>query len=127
MSRDPTSFESFSSGINRISSYVASNLHKKRTHSVSNTSLVDQHYSEQVVEEEEEEEIDRETVTFAAFDTLDQTKSCLMIGYQDGFQVWDITSPDNVHEICSIRDKETLGAVSCIHLLRHVQNTLAIV
>ncbi|RCH97349.1 Breast carcinoma amplified sequence 3, partial [Rhizopus stolonifer] len=87
----------------------------------------DQHYSEQVVEEEEEEEIDRETVTFAAFDTLDQTKSCLMIGYQDGFQVWDITSPDNVHEICSIRDKETLGAVSCIHLLRHVQNTLAIV
>ncbi|KAG1464806.1 hypothetical protein G6F56_005008 [Rhizopus delemar] len=89
--------------------------------------FVDQHYSEQVVEEEEEEEIDRETVTFAAFDTLDQTKSCLMIGYQDGFQVWDITSPDNVHEICSIRDKETLGAVSCIHLLRHVQNTLAIV
>jgi len=29
---------------------------------------------------------------------------CLLLGYHDGFQIWDITHPDNVHEIVSIRD-----------------------
>lgn len=129
---DPTSFESLSSGISRISSYVASNLPKKRSSmTTTNTILYNQpsqrRFLEEIVleqeeEEEEEEEEDKntDTVTFACFEKLNNKRiSCLLLGYQNGFQLWDITNPDNVHEICSIRDKETFGTVSCIHLINN--------
>ncbi|KAJ1564884.1 hypothetical protein HK405_013711, partial [Cladochytrium tenue] len=29
---------------------------------------------------------------------------CLMLGYSDGFQVWDATDTDDVREVCSVRD-----------------------
>ncbi|KAI9262001.1 hypothetical protein BY458DRAFT_515538 [Sporodiniella umbellata] len=79
------------------------------------------------MEEKEEKEENTETVTFAAFETLSQGVSWLILGYQGGFQVWNITSPDNVHEVCSIRDKKILGAVSHIHLLKQVPDMPLIV
>ncbi|KAI7828843.1 hypothetical protein BC939DRAFT_51716 [Gamsiella multidivaricata] len=57
-----------------------------------------------------------DVVLFSAFDWIDSgsiTKSrtsrrfCLLLGYADGFQIWDITHPDNIHEIVSIRNSET--------------------
>lgn len=42
---------------------------------------------------------------------------CLLLGYHDGFQIWDITNPDNIHEICSIRDEEAFGTVSFMHII----------
>lgn len=42
---------------------------------------------------------------------------CLLLGYHDGFQIWDITNPDNIHEICSIRDEESFGTVSFMHII----------
>lgn len=68
-----------------------------------------------------------DTVTFASFDKLEyktnsrkrpESISCLLLGYHDGFQIWDITNPDNVHELCSIRDKELFGTVSFIHIIK---------
>ncbi|KAG1133355.1 hypothetical protein G6F42_001503 [Rhizopus arrhizus] len=77
-------------------------------------------------EEEEEEDKNADTVTFACFEKLNNKRiSCLLLGYQNGFQLWDITNPDNVHEICSIRDKEIFGTVSCIHLINN--DSLAII
>jgi len=66
------------------------------------------------------------TPTYAAFDTLSvrrkdqkgQTRvKCLMIGYQDGFQIWDVSDPDNIHELCSIRDEDQFANVTTIHSL----------
>lgn len=77
---------------------------------------------ENSIAEEENDMEDVDTVTFAAFDKLeyrDSTSiSCLLLGYGDGFQLWDITNPDNVHELCSIRDKELFGTVSYIHIVK---------
>lgn len=90
-----------------------------------------QQFLEEIVTEEEQvidEDRDMDTITFASFDKLNKSISCLLLGYQDGFQLWDITSPDNVHEVCSIRDKETFGTVSCIHLLNQTsQDTFLVI
>ncbi|KAG1453622.1 hypothetical protein G6F56_007522 [Rhizopus delemar] len=126
--RDPTSFESISSGISKLSSYVTSNLSKKRNmmpNPATAASLFENQqpqpqFSEEIIEEVQEEE-DADIITFASFDKL-RTVSCLLLGYQDGFQLWDITSPDNVHEICSIRDKDSFGLVSGIHLLNQTKD-----
>lgn len=67
---------------------------------------------------------DADTITFASFEKLeyrDKTMSCLLLGYHDGFQLWDITNPDNVHELVSIRDKEAFGVVSFIHIVQGQQ------
>jgi hypothetical protein len=81
------------------------------------------------VEDDLEEDVD--TITFSSFEKLeykDSTSiSCLLLGYHDGFQLWDITNPDNVHEIYSIRDKEVFGTISFMHILNDKQDaTLAI-
>lgn len=81
-----------------------------------------QQQQQQRKEEEEEELNDMEgydTITYASFDKLEYMNlSCLLLGYHDGFQLWDITNPDNVHELCSIRDKDLFGTVSYIHLVK---------
>lgn len=82
------------------------------------------------VEDDLEEEAD--IITFSSFEKLDYENgvsiSCLLLGYHDGFQLWDITNPDNVHEVYSIRDKDRFGTVSFMHILNDKKNaTLAIV
>jgi hypothetical protein len=41
----------------------------------------------------------------------------LTIGYHDGFQIWDVSHPDNIHELCSIRDEDLFANVTAIHSL----------
>ncbi|KAF9429785.1 hypothetical protein BGZ94_009479 [Podila epigama] len=49
-----------------------------------------------------------DAVRFSAFDWIDSARHrttrrfCLLLGYADGFQIWDITHPDNIHEIVSV-------------------------
>ncbi|KAI8058653.1 uncharacterized protein B0P05DRAFT_559344 [Gilbertella persicaria] len=127
--RDPTSLESISSGISRLSSYVASNLPKRKSTHLITPPFMDPYYQQPVIEPEEqanEEMEEMDIVTFGAFETLDPSISCLLLGYHDGFQIWDVTNPDNVHEICSIRDKDTFGTVSFMHLVQP-NHTLVIV
>ncbi|KAI8886992.1 hypothetical protein K501DRAFT_213041 [Backusella circina FSU 941] len=127
--RDPTSLESISSGISRLSGYVASNLPKRRQ------SAPVEHYApfiqDEPAEKEEEHEEPTDTITFATFSKLNiqsDTRNCLLLGYQDGFQVWDISNPDNIHELCSLRNKEMFGIVTFIHYLDNSdEQTLVIV
>ncbi|KAF1799995.1 hypothetical protein FB192DRAFT_1449478 [Mucor lusitanicus] len=146
--RDPTSFESISSGISRISSYVTSNLPKRKSSSM--PSPFDPHYQQYQAQQQAQQQQqqaqqqqpamvddvlddmdDADTITFASFEKLeyrDKTMSCLLLGYHDGFQLWDITNPDNVHELVSIRDKEAFGVVSFIHIVQGQQEpVLAII
>jgi hypothetical protein len=173
--RDPTSLESLSSGISRISSYVTSNLPKKRASLPSFLPPFDPQYNPQymygvpqaipvtvspqaseshisgTISRDVDPSLDGHTTpTYAAFDTLSvrrkdqkgQTRyatpflgsakrilsklltsfhcarvKCLMIGYQDGFQIWDVSNPDNIHELCSIRDEDQFANVTTIHSL----------
>ncbi|KAI8336064.1 hypothetical protein EDC96DRAFT_579018 [Choanephora cucurbitarum] len=133
--RDPTSLESISSGISKLSNYVASNLPRRKSSHIM-TSPFDLYYQQQMIDtmaedntlpHEDLEEMD--TITFGIFDQLEHQErhiSCLLLGYQDGFQIWDITNPDNVHEICSVRDKDAFGTVSLMHIIQSTQ-TVAIV
>ncbi|KAF9546007.1 Breast carcinoma amplified sequence 3 [Mortierella hygrophila] len=56
-----------------------------------------------------------DVVHFSAFDWIDagpmaknrtSRRFCLLLGYADGMQIWDITHPDNIHEIFSARDPD---------------------
>lgn len=83
------------------------------------------------MEEEEEEEVNDmegfDTITYASFDKLeykDNNLSCLILGYHDGFQLWNISNPDNVHELSSIRDKDLFGTVSFIHIVKAEEGPL---
>jgi hypothetical protein len=66
--RDPTSLESISSGISRLSGYVTSNLPKRRQ------SAPVEHYApfiqDEPVEKEEDHEEPTDTITFATFSKL---------------------------------------------------------
>ncbi|KAI9312209.1 hypothetical protein BX666DRAFT_1989627 [Dichotomocladium elegans] len=145
--RDPTSLEFISSNLTRLSSYVASNFPKRRTNTFHNDmqpsflSYQTQHNADTamvppsptpvnqlpldgVSKSVEEDGLDK--VTFAAFQTMDSPRPdagvslrtlCLLLGYQDGFQIWDVSNPDNIHEICSIRDEEAFGTVAYLHII----------
>lgn len=40
----------------------------------------------------------------------DTVRLLLVLGYTDGFQIWDLQDPANVHEICSKQDKAVVQA-----------------
>jgi hypothetical protein len=42
------------------------------------------------------------------------SQAVLMLGYPDGFQIWDVSSVDNIHELVSIKDEKELGEVTYI-------------
>ncbi|KAI7855922.1 hypothetical protein BDC45DRAFT_567880 [Circinella umbellata] len=133
--RNPTSLEYLSSGLNWVSDQLTSNLQKRQ----SNTSLFTQqeqhgphlqnlthchdHYDhpQQQPLRGVTTSSDNEIVTFAAFQNvhrslLSSPSLLLLLGYRNGFQVWDVTSPENVHETCSLRD-QTIGDVHGMHIL----------
>ncbi|RUS15236.1 hypothetical protein BC938DRAFT_477042, partial [Jimgerdemannia flammicorona] len=57
-------------------------------------------------------------VTISHAPTLPRRRRfCLFLGYPDGFQIWDVTDPDNVHEVCSIRNEERIGQVACLQVV----------
>ncbi|KAI7857174.1 hypothetical protein BDC45DRAFT_566699 [Circinella umbellata] len=138
--RDPTSLEFISSGLSRFSSYVASNLPKRKSSFPYNDPNLFAYLQQQqqnqppppppspatpmsssLDDKQQQESVDDETdkVTYSAFQKLDgdARSLCLLLGYADGFQVWNIANPDNIHEMCSIRDDENFGVVSCLHVL----------
>ncbi|KAI9498022.1 hypothetical protein BDB00DRAFT_800701 [Zychaea mexicana] len=135
--RDPTSLEFISSGLSRFSSYVASNLPKRKpsfpyndpalftyqppppppSPSTPISSSLEDNNKQNQQQHDVEDELDK--VTYAVFQKMDGDARSLwlLLGYADGFQVWDIANPDNIHEMCSIREDEAFGVVSHLHLL----------
>jgi hypothetical protein len=41
----------------------------------------------------------------------------LLLGYADGFQIWNVTDSKNIHEIWSVRDFVDLRECICVRLL----------
>ncbi|KAF9203977.1 hypothetical protein BGZ49_005838 [Haplosporangium sp. Z 27] len=131
--RDPSALESLSSVLTGVSSYVANTLptsfsmpSRGFTTSPSSPSLssnpTSSYYypaaqgSTNPLLGSHQDNIcvltNGDVVQFSAFDWIDSGNStkirtsrrfCLLLGYADGFQIWDITHPDNIHEITSIR------------------------
>ncbi|CAG8443758.1 952_t:CDS:10 [Cetraspora pellucida] len=141
--RDPSALESISSAIYELSSYVAyslptslTSLRKTATNATNPTNDFKApinyhkgHLSHQFAGDMDSVpdglfEKKRDVITYAAFDEIltcsndayksAKNQSVLFLGYPDGFQIWDISSADNIHEIISIRDEENLGRVICI-------------
>ncbi|KAI9316622.1 hypothetical protein BX666DRAFT_1945148 [Dichotomocladium elegans] len=65
-----------------------------------------------------------EPVTFSMFqEIVDKPPGLyLMLGYGNGFQLWNVSNPGNVHEVCSIRGNTQFGAVKFMHILTAPQN-----
>ncbi|KAG0210436.1 hypothetical protein BGX28_009345, partial [Mortierella sp. GBA30] len=134
--RDPSALESLSSVITGVSSYVANTLpapfsmpargftSPSSPNFPGNTSspyyypaaqgsanpLLGNHQDQVCVL------TNGDVVLFSAFDWIEsgavgknkiQRRFCLLLGYADGFQIWDITHPDNIHEIASVRNAES--------------------
>ncbi|KAI9495760.1 hypothetical protein BDB00DRAFT_192295 [Zychaea mexicana] len=142
--RDSTSLEYISSGLSWVSLYLASNIQRRRSngsfsltqqqqHDPHLQKLIDQHQQHNGgdkknnessscsnVETSQSHSDDSELVTFATFQIQDFLSSSssllLLLGYKNGFQIWDVTSPENVHETCSIRDT-TASVVQYMHIL----------
>ncbi|KAI8360617.1 hypothetical protein B0O80DRAFT_208002 [Mortierella sp. GBAus27b] len=132
--RDPSAFESLSSVLTGVSSYVTNNLPASLSGTKglttpsspgfppnstnayyyppiqgSSNSLLGGNQDNLCVLTK------GDVVLFSAFDWIDsgnlpKNKSsrrfCLLLGYADGFQIWDLTHPDNIHEIASVRNIE---------------------
>ncbi|KAG0346931.1 Breast carcinoma amplified sequence 3 [Podila humilis] len=129
---DPSALESLSSVLTGVSSYVANTLptsFSMPTRGFTSPSNQDhqgnpnsthpyhsgqsQHANPLLGQENVYMLTNGDAVRFSAFDWIDsgdRNKStrrfCLLLGYVDGFQIWDITHPDNIHEIVSVREKE---------------------
>ncbi|CAI2179889.1 2623_t:CDS:2 [Funneliformis geosporum] len=66
----------------------------------------------------------KDVIVYAGFDEIvfassnkpyaSVSQSVLMLGYPDGFQIWNVSSVDNIHELVSIRDEEKIGEVTYI-------------
>ncbi|KAG0238977.1 Breast carcinoma amplified sequence 3 [Actinomortierella wolfii] len=136
--RDPSALESLSSVLTGVSSYVANTLpasfslpsrgftSPSGTVNQNSTSPV---HPFQTSPGHTQENIgvlgSGDVVLFSAFDWMETVSSprskparrfCLLLGYSDGFQIWDITHPDNIHEIISIRQQQE-GEVSFLKIL----------
>ncbi|KAF0453413.1 autophagy-related protein 18f isoform x2 [Gigaspora margarita] len=138
--RDPSALESISSAIYELSSYVAyslptslTSLRKTPVNSINDyQSSINYHkgqLSHQFTGDVDSVpdglfEKKKDVIVYAAFDEIltcsndayksAKNQSVLFLGYPDGFQIWDISSADNIHELISIRDEENLGQVICI-------------
>ncbi|KAI8334816.1 hypothetical protein BC941DRAFT_432220 [Chlamydoabsidia padenii] len=155
--RDPTSFETLSSGLSRLSSYVSSNLPKIKTSTTYPPAYAPPQdpqllfYQQQLLQQQvaaaaaattgpthtnvdsdtasssdppshkKQHQQDKvEVITVASFEKVDTLSSglisCLLLGYEHGFQLWNVTQPDNIHELVSVR-KDSLGTVIQLHVL----------
>ncbi|ORY03611.1 hypothetical protein K493DRAFT_311645 [Basidiobolus meristosporus CBS 931.73] len=127
--RDPTSLHSISSVLHGISSYVAHSLPESLSR-VKRTSLgVDTpcnavrgaHGESGTLTPER-----KKVVAYASFnwitgyfshdgaDSGPQRKPCLLLGYNDGFQIWDLSDTDNICEMASVRSNTEIRSIEAL-------------
>lgn len=82
-------FESYFQG---ISSYLPSSIKKTFPSRVTPASSMEE----------------KDSIISASFDRLEitngQSHQCLILTFVNGFQIWDLQNPENVHELCSRRE-----------------------
>ncbi|KAG9285896.1 hypothetical protein G9A89_013321 [Geosiphon pyriformis] len=144
--RDPSTFESISSALYGLSSYIPSSLASLRK-VAGNASVDINSYQNQgnpysdYLSPHLATEVDtlsqgvgdlafgikKAIIVYAAFDEIESVvlgarigsakRSVLLLGYPDGFQIWDVTSPNNVREIVSIKNEQDLGEVTFLKVI----------
>ncbi|CAG8503864.1 10839_t:CDS:10 [Ambispora gerdemannii] len=149
--RDPSTLESISSALYGLSSYVAHNLPSTiaslrkvaggASGELNNQAFLHQDYlqpqfsgdtdSQSLTVADSISVAKKEVIVYAAFDEIEVIalgaqnnsvkRSVLLLGYPDGFQIWDVSSPDNIHELISIRDSENFGEVSYLKVIPNPQ------
>ncbi|RIA88639.1 hypothetical protein C1645_826048 [Glomus cerebriforme] len=147
--RDPSALESISSALYGLSSYVAYSLPTSITslRKVASNSASDHNTYQHSINHEIDPqnhsvppdglfEKKKDVIIYAAFDEIISASSCkpnasvsqsvLMLGYPDGFQIWNVSSVDNIHELISIRDEEKLGDVTYIKSIPNPRYTLKV-
>eukprot|EP01116_Phalansterium_solitarium_P011270 TRINITY_DN268_c0_g1_i5.p1 TRINITY_DN268_c0_g1~~TRINITY_DN268_c0_g1_i5.p1 ORF type:complete len:332 (+),score=35.27 TRINITY_DN268_c0_g1_i5:143-1138(+) len=65
---------------------------------------------------------EKDLILWSAFDLLDVRgveHQCLVFAYSNGFQIWDLHDPENVHEVLSRRE----GPVKCVKVIQIPQGT----
>ncbi|CAG8538811.1 9884_t:CDS:10 [Diversispora eburnea] len=150
--RDPSALESISSALYGISSYVAylpNTLRKVTSNSSSNDLQPSINYYSDYSQHQFSGDIDPQlhsvpdggghfekkkySIVYSAFDEIISTNSAsltgqinqsvLLLGYHDGFQIWNVSSPENIRELISLRDDEKYGKVTCIKVISNPCNT----
>ncbi|KAK9766591.1 hypothetical protein K7432_004220 [Basidiobolus ranarum] len=127
--RDPTSLHSISSVLHGISTYVAHSLPESLSR-VKRTSIkLDSPYNTTRGSPGEGGMMTPErkkTVTYASFswitgqfshnstDSSSHRRLCLLLGYTDGFQIWDLTDTDNICEAVSFRDQSEIRSIEVL-------------
>ncbi|KAI9291252.1 hypothetical protein K502DRAFT_146689 [Neoconidiobolus thromboides FSU 785] len=122
--RDPTTMETISSTFNGISSFMMKNTllgkaFQKNNNSSSNTPNSSS-LSTSPMQKNEKTILSKvkpkAAVTCTEFDTIylnrEERRSCLLIGYSDGFHVWDIEDVGKINEIALI--KLDIGEIKCL-------------
>jgi hypothetical protein len=98
---------SLSSYLNTITPYLPPSIKKQLPMSKSTTSGTPE---------------EKDIITWASFDYIplgNRRHQILILSYVNGFQVWDIQDPLNVHEILSKRE----GPIKCVKVLPHPLKT----
>nr|CAG8452210.1 14887_t:CDS:10 [Entrophospora candida] len=113
--KDPSALKSISSAIYELSSFVA---HKIPTtlntlRKVSDVGLSCYEKKKDVIVYSSFDEL----ATASSSRTNSINRSVLVLGYPDGFQIWDISNVDNVNELISIRDDEKIGEVKVAKII----------
>ncbi|CAG8542159.1 26_t:CDS:10 [Dentiscutata heterogama] len=151
--RDPSALESISSVISGWSSYVAhslpnsiASLRKISTNSTNDYQPPINYYPDylphQLTNDMSSQSFPipdglfdkkKDVILYAAFDEIitsasnthncEKNQSVLLLGYPDGFQIWNVSDIDNIHELMSIRDEENIGQVTCIKSICNPRNS----
>ncbi|RIB09119.1 hypothetical protein C2G38_2109403 [Gigaspora rosea] len=150
--RDPSALESISSVISGWSSYVAhslpnsiASLRKVSTNSTNDYQPPINYYPDYLPHQLSNDinsqsfpipdglfDKKKDVILYAAFDEIitsasnthncEKNQSVLQLGYPDGFQIWNVSDIDNIHELMSIRDEEDIGQVTCIKSICNPHN-----
>ncbi|CAG8452643.1 13160_t:CDS:10 [Cetraspora pellucida] len=141
--RDPSTLESISSVLSGWSSYVAhslpnsiASLRKASANSTTDYQPPINYYpdylSHQLANDMNSQSFPisdglfdkkKDLILYAAFDEIitsasnthncEKNQSVLLLGYPDGFQIWNVSNIENIHELLSIRDNENIGQSIC--------------
>ncbi|CAG8637341.1 6785_t:CDS:2 [Funneliformis caledonium] len=139
--KDPSALESISSALYGLSSYLPTSITSLRKATPDHNAYqhpLNHQYSDYLpqqfasdtdpqnhsVTDGKFEKKKKDVIVYAGFDEIvfassnkpnaSVSQSVLMLGYPDGFQIWNVSSVDNIHELISIRDEEKLGEVTYI-------------
>ncbi|CAG8450463.1 5355_t:CDS:10 [Acaulospora colombiana] len=144
--RDPSTLESISSALYGLSSYLPTSLVSLRKATITDPHPSINYHADYISHQFSGDadsplhqvsdgpfEKKKDVIVYSAFDEIilvnsvnssgPISQSVLVLGYPDGFQIWNVSSLDNIHELVSIRNEDKIGQVTCIKVIPIPRNT----